>query len=767
MPTPEISKHMYIMPFPWPIACLIRRQSQRLSVSPPLIRCIVWLVLCLSALGHFVAAATQALADRVPHCVAAEPRTLLASIGGVEPRGWTPDGKQLLRLDVAVLDDPEPVCADLSERRLLLSWYAAPPVAVGEHWRLRVRARPPWGFQNPGGFDRERWFLAEGLDGAGTVQGGERLAPASAGVRERLRAFIGERLAPLDHAAWLRALAIGDAAGLSPEDWLRLRRTGTVHLLVVSGLHVGLVAALAFAVGRGLARTLPPLLRRWPAAWFGVVVALTSVVAYVWLVGAAVSALRAGVMSALGLIALVSGRRVSPFTWLGLAAWMVVALHPLSLLSVGFWLSFGAVAVLVTGFAGRWPRPGMVAGLVRAQCLMLIAMSPLLALTLGEVAPSAGLANLLAVPLVSACVVPPIIAALVSSLLHLPWADSLWRLADFNIWLLLAWLDAIVAFDPWPAPVSLARGLLALAAVAGLLLAPDWRFRLACLPLWGVGLLPPGARPADATLQVTVLDVGQGDAILVDTRHHRLLFDAGPRYASGFDIGQAVVLPALAGTGGLRLHRLILSHGDLDHAGGVPALLQRLPDAALHTNVPGFADHESRRPCYRGQSWTWDGIEFRVLHPPRGGYGLGNESSCVLLIEAGAERVLLTGDIGRATERLLVRTGLPTVSLLVAPHHGSNTSSSPTFLAALQPRQVVFSAGLGNRYGHPHPEVLHRYRAQGARVWITGETGALIWQSSAPDQMRSWRREVSSGWRFWVNTLPESVTWTEDRLYYD
>ena len=718
----------------------------------PFIRIMVWLALAALAAASLLDMRQAALAQRVPHCAAEHSRELLVSVAAAEPVAAATEAQPpRLSLLADVLQDEALRCR-LQGRRLRLNWYYPPPLQVGEVWRVVASVRVPWGHQNPGGFDYERWLMSQGIDGVGYVRSGELEHRALGGpnLRRQLRTRIAERAAPYPRGAHLRALATGDGQGLNDADWSLLRRTGTVHLLVVSGLHVGLVAMLGYLVGLGAARLAPWLLLWVPAGWLAAGFSLTAILAFVWLCGAEAPALRAGTMGVLGLLALAGGRRAPAASWLALAALVVVGASPLSVLSQGFWLSFGAVAALIAGFARLAPRPGWLAGLLRAQVLMLFAMTPLTAAVVGEIAPVAGLSNLFAVPWLSFVVVPLVMLALVAMILGLPLDWLAWSLADWSLGVLLGGLEALDRGSPHLAPIALWRGACSLVAFACALAAPSWRTRLACLPLWAAGLLAVQERPAWGEFKVQALDVGQGSALVVDTRQHRLLFDAGMRFPSGFDVGEAVVLPALAATGRRRLDLVIVSHSDLDHAGGVPAVLAGAEVAAVLGDLPGVA----AEPCVRGRRWTWDGVEFAILHPPIGYAAPGNDGSCVLQITAGKVRALFTGDITRRAERLLVEQGLAPVSLLIAPHHGSSTSSSRRFLEAANPAVVFVTAGWRNRYGHPHAAVLRRYRLQGASFWITGADGALFWSSAAPAAVRALRRQRLGGWRWWVNEPP-------------
>lgn len=712
-------------------------------------RC-AWLGAVLAAAVSFAVAMQQALAQRVPHCAADATRHLVVAVRKTD-RASADDGSERVRLNVEILDDEAPRCVDLAGRHLRLNWHFPPGLQPGEIWRLAAEVRSPWGYQSPGGFDYERWLMANRLSGTGYVRKGQRLATSEPTLRRAVHAEIAAGVAPFRNAGHLLGLAAGNSRWLTDDDWGLLRRTGTVHLLVISGLHVGLVAAIGLSIGFAVARLVPWCLPWWPAGWLAAAVSLGGVVAYVWLAGAGVPAVRAGVMSIFGVLAFVAGRNVSPWRWLALAALAVICVDPLAVLAHGFWLSFGAVALLIGSFVNRTPRHGWLGGLIRAQWLLVLGMTPLVAVIAGEAAPAAGVANLYAVPWVSLLVVPLVLVSLLASLIVPSLADIGWAGADAALSALLGFLNWLDTPGGYLLPISLLQAIACLIALACLLCAGNWRVLLVCLPLYAAGYRVLEQRPPHGEVRVLALDVGQGSAVLVDTRRHRLLYDTGARFASGFDLGEAVVLPAIAATGRQQLDGLVVSHGDVDHAGGAPGLLDRIGVASLIADVPGLGG----QPCYRGQRWSWDGVHFSVLHPPRGYAGQGNDRSCVLSVVANGGRLLLPGDIELKAERLLLARGLEPVDLLFMPHHGSITSSSRRFIEALRPGLAIAMAGHGNRYGHPHPAIARRYENIGARIWITGREGTLTWRSDRPDQIRALRHERRSAGYWWINEPPQ------------
>ena len=629
--------------------------------------------------------------------------------------------------------------------RLRLGWYGAPQVHAGERWRLAVKLKRPRGLVNPHAFDYEAWLLAQRIGATGTVKAGHLLQPASgaASWRDALRARLLQSPAQ-GRAGTIAALVLGDDTGLSAADWRVLQDTGTVHLLVISGQHIVLLAGLLYALVAGLAR-----LGWWPQRlpWLPCACALAfaGALGYGLLAGFEVPVRRACVMLAVVLLWRLRFRHLGVWTPLLLALNAVLLVEPLASLQAGFWLSFVAVALLALVFSGRLGRWTWWQSWWRAQWAMTLGLFPvLLALNL-PVSFSAPLANLLAVPWVSVLVVP--LALLGTLLLPLPWiGEALLWLAGGLLVVLFEVLGKLASL--WPAWVLFAPPLWAwLSGVAGalVLLLP------AGVPLRGLGLAlllpmlwPPLQHPLPGQARVLVLDVGQGSAVLVQTAEHALLYDAGPRNG-GFDQGARTVLPVLRHLGINRLDQLLLSHADSDHSGGAEAVFSGMPVSAVlsgeATELPLML---GARPCAEDASWAWDGVEFRLWRWQQAPEG--NPASCILRVSAGGESVLLTGDINQAAERALLQSGWPLRSdWLLAPHHGSRSSSSLACLKAVQAHAVVISRGNHNPYGHPHPQILARYRQQQLQIHDTVDEGALWIELGSRDAAHGMRNEA----RFW------------------
>ena len=710
---------------------------------------IAWPGLLVLGVGWTGAMAWQALELRWTTDASAEPLILVVEVDGLPQRGALAS-----RFAARVLEAPAEHRA-LVGRRLQVSWFADPPPELlpGEQWRLALRLRPPRGMRNPGGFDFERHALVQRIAAMGTVSGaGERLAPA--GGVDLLRARIAQHIEATGAAAprLLRGLAVGDTRGLEDADWDRLRLTGLSHLLAISGLHIGIVAGFAALWLRGLYWLFPALAIRLPLPQAAALAALFAAAGYAVLAGLSLPTLRSLLMLGVALAAVLlrrEGGLGQPLALSALALWL---LDPLSLLTPGYWLSLGGVFWLLACVPRGQGWRAALAGLGRAQLVLGLALMPLSAVFFGGSSLIGLPLNLLAVPWVTLLVVP----ALLLGILLLPWpllAAPCLQLAGHSmqgLWWLAgqaAALPSAYLYLPEPPPLVL---LLALPGLL-LLLAPRGVPGRGLAALLLLPLLWPARAPlADGEYRVDLLDVGQGLSVLVRTREHALLFDTGARSRGGFDLGDAVVVPALRALGLSRLDRILVSHGDIDHAGGLGAVRAAFPEARAWSGEPRRLGLER---CVAGSRWRWNGVDFSLLHPPEHFPELGNESSCVLRVEGAGGRSLLPGDIGEVVETRLLRAngdGLA-AELLVVPHHGSRSSSSPAFVAAVAPRWAAVAAGAGNRFGHPHEEVVERYRVAGSQVIETSMGGRAGWLFAAAG-VRLETLERRDRRRFWDST---------------
>ncbi|TVR58849.1 MAG: DNA internalization-related competence protein ComEC/Rec2 [Candidatus Competibacteraceae bacterium] len=657
--------------------------------------------------------------------------------------------------------------APLAGQRLRLSWWddagsdASPrgKLQVGDRWDFTVRLRSPRGLRNPGGFDYERWLYAKGIVATGSIRARpppRRLVEAERYPLDRYRQHLAERferhLSGHPQTPILIALTVGERGGMTSWQWEVFNRTGTTHLMAISGAHIGLVAGMVFALVWTLWSWIPWLTLRWPATRAAALAALLGAGGYTLLSGMSVPSRRAFLMLAVAMIALWVQRAPVPSRILALALLAVLLVDPGAPLQVGFWLSFGAVAAILYTVVGRWRERQGFRRTVGLQLSISLALLPLLLLFFQQFPLLSPLANLIAIPWVGSTVLPlsllAALAGLVSDALQgwlLDWAaltmDGLWQVLRW-----LARMPGLLWQRPEPPLWALA---LALPGVA-LLLAPRglpgrWLGLPLCLPL----LWPPVAAPAAGGFWFTLLEVGPGLATVVRTQNHVLVYDTGPRLGATLDAGRAVLVPFLRQQGVTEVDVLIVSHADSQHTGGVRSLRELLPVARILTSAPEQIFIDSAEACRAGQHWQWDGVTFQMLHPPESGFG-GDNASCVLKVTGQAGRVLLPGDIETAAELTLAATygsGLA-AEVLVAPHHGHRNLSTAAFLNAVQPDYILFSTGYRNRFGYPRPETVARYQTTGATLLDTAREGAITFrlEPGAALEPERYRREQRRYW---------------------
>ncbi len=633
------------------------------------------------------------------------------------------------------VDDDATQARPLRGRTLRLAWYdrnakARSELRAGQRWQFDARLRAPRGLRNPGGLDSERHALAQRIAASGYLRQPDQarlLAPGDG--LEAWREAMSERIGALDRPSsrFVRALALGDTRALDDGDWHVLRANGLTHLIAISGFHVGLVAGF-FAL---LARALwwlwsVALARRIPAQIAAAAAGLSGAVLYAAVAGFALPTVRTALM-----IAVVAGVRMfrRPLRMadsLALAAIAVLLVDPMAVLGAGFWLSFAGVAWLLW----RLPHGGgrLLHDFLSAQGVATVGLLPLSAVLFGQASLAGLLANLVAVPWWSLVVVPLSLLGLALEMLAPGSGAWAWNLAAtaFELsWPLFERLAATPLAVWWlsePAWFALPMALLG----AFWLLLPrgvpgKWLALLVWLPL----LWPDRHLPRHGEVELVVIDVGQGLSVQVRTARHVLLYDMGPAVRDGFDAGERAVVPTLHAMGVRRIDRFVVSHADNDHAGGLEAVgrVFATPDLVAPEGAP-LAD---TRPCVAGQAWDWDGVRFRFLHPAAYFPYLGNEASCVLRIEAAGASALLTGDIGEVVERILLRRDPVALraDVVTVPHHGSDGSSDPGFVAATGARHALVASGHGNRFGHPKPEIVARWVRAGALVHDTARAGAL------------------------------------------
>ena len=720
-------------------------------------RGILLKALCLG-LGFFWAAACahQRLADALP-----------AKWEGIDTRiiGVIASLPQPYERSVRFEFDVEHVLSEGARvpRHIALSWWGSPArdnlpptlpeLHPGERWQLTVRLRRPHGSANPHGFDYEAWLFERDIRATGYVRpksGNRRLAPMVhqpqywvEKARDALRARILQALQDRPYAGVIAALAIGDQRAIPQEQWQVFTRTGVNHLMSISGLHVTMVSGLVLAIAYWLWQRSARLTLWLPARKGAVLFGFAAALIYTLLAGFEVPAQRTLYMIAVMALALWFGRMSSASVVLAAALFVVTLLDPWAVLAPGFWLSFGAVAVILFVTAGRVTQPHWVAAWAHVQWAVTLGLIPPLLALFQQVSIVSPVANAFAIPVVSLVVVPLTLVGM-----RLPFDFVLLAAHEVMAWcmVLLEWMSA-VPDAVWQQHAPPAWTVVVAALGSAWLLLPRgfparWLGAVGFLPLFLI--LPP--KLEDGALKLTVLDVGQGLSVVAQTRHHALLYDTGPAFGPGADSGNRIIVPYLRAAGVRSLDGMVVSHDNADHTGGAASVLQALPVAwllsSLHDMDPLPLEAGQAFRCFAGQDWEWDGVRFEMLHPSRASYAgtriKDNDRSCMLRIVTRTRKVLLPADIQRKaeTELLSAHQGALHAHVLVAPHHGSKTSSTPEFVERVNPQVVIFPVGYRNRFGHPHEEVVDRYGAIGSRMYRTDRDGALTLVLSAAGSIR-------------------------------
>jgi competence protein ComEC len=768
------------------------------GASPALRVATLALAMTLAGSALATARAAARLGESLPH---AWEGVDIAVVGVVTSLPSRSAGFTRFELDV---ESVEPAQA-IVPRHVALSWQARPrsddparssgddhgsadeadrersPDALhaGARWRLAVRLKRPHATLNFAGFDAEAWLFERDLRAVGYVRDGPRNGIVDAvataplawvnRVRERLRERIERALADAPYRGVVVALTIGDQQAVPEAQWRVFSRTGVSHLISISGLHITVFATVVGALAAGLARRIASVTSRIPARKIGVATGAVAAALYTLLAGAEVPAQRTLVMLLVGAAGLLLARPLNAsLLWLWALA-VVIAIDPWAGVAPGFWLSFGAVGLLLYAGARRLapcrPRTWSarsVASLrdaAHAQWVVTVGLVPLTLALFQQVSLVAPLANAVAIPVVTFGVVFLALTGIVVPL------DILFVAAHATFAVLMRYLEWLASWPDasWqqhaPAPLAI------IVALAGILwvLAPRGVPGRAIgvvllLPLW----LERPPLPAPGTFRTTVLDVGQGLAVVVVTRDHAMLFDTGPRYGALSDAGGRIVVPNLRAMGVDRLDLMVVSHADSDHAGGALSVLDAMPVARVTSSLAAdnpinlrAAGAASR--CIAGAHWQWDGVRFDVLWPPAADYARDgvktNDLSCVVRIEGAGRRVLITGDIEARDERLLVESRAPLrADLLVVPHHGSRTSSTQAFIDAVAPSVAVMTSGYRNRFGHPRPDVVARYRDAGVRVLRSDADGAVEFVSNG-DARPPWRTARVAVRRYWHDDM--------------
>lgn len=653
---------------------------------------------------------------------------------------------------------------------------------VGERWQMTASFKKNHSTMNPHGFDFEAWAMSERLDASGTVKHKKSMAKLDYFVWqpkymvERARAdiqnYIQSVLKTDAHVGLLEALVMGDQSRISPEDWQVMLNTGTTHLMSISGLHISMLAGLMFSLSHFCWRRLPNLALRFPARKAATVIAMLTALSYALIAGFSIPTQRTLYMLIVFAIALWSSRQFVISQVLSIALIVVVIIDPWSVISAGFWLSFGAVAFLAYGFAGRIGTPSWLNAFLVSQWLITLGLMPVLLVLFNQISVVSPIANAIAIPLISFIVTP---LALVGGFLHI---DFLLHISHFFIEIGMVCLDflsqqpyalwhqqAPPSWTLWPAIF----GALWLLLPKGFPL--KWMGCIGFLPI--MCIMP--MQPAFGAMKVTVLDVSQGLSVVVQTHRHTFLYDAGNRYSAQNDAGKSVIVPFLRAEGIRQLDGLMISHQDTDHVGGLASVLSSIPTKWLSTSFDAnpYVDFLKLKPvlfhCNAKQSWHWEGVDFEVLYPMSTDdlkkrisiKGLStNDQSCVLKITSHYGSILLTGDIEKYAELALLNNAkakwMMRSDVMVAPHHGSKTSSRRDFIQAVSPSAAIFTVGYLNRYRHPNPEVMARYDQSKMNVYRSDYDGGISLNFDAPTSIRI-STARNDGRRYWHQVFSPSI----------
>ncbi len=663
-------------------------------------------------------------------------------------------------------------------KRLRLSWYERPPPELqsGEYWQMTVRLKPAHGSLNPGGFDYSAYLFANRIRATGYVRiknprehipDKDKFRPINQ-LRHRFDAFSSQQVG--DHSALLSALSVGLRNRMSDQQWLTLQNTGTTHLMAISGLHIGLVAALFYGITGFIWRHTLLTRTLYPSQKVSALGALAAGFIYAALAGFSLPTTRALWMLIATTVWLLSGINSSKWFGFGLVLATVLVIDSLASLSAGFWLSFLAVAIILYSYRQPatetksppalpitrrfWRKTQLILSRYSLiQVALFIGLAPVLLIFFQKLSIASLVANAIAIPIIGLIIVP---LALLSLALFAFGASTFsgFILGIANgvfetIWQLLDWLGG----QPWAilemgAPPWWVRILAALATLV-LFYPKPLRLRWLALVLLPLALIIKPERPADGSFWLTLLDVGQGLSAIVQTAHHTLVYDVGPKSEGGFDAGSSIVAPFLRHQGITTIDTLVISHGNQDHIGGLNSVLSQFPTTNRFTSITERVANSTS--CVSGMRWQWDQVSFEILHPTDTDRFSGNDASCVLLIKSDFGQALLTADIEASAESVLIKRHLASTlrsDVILVPHQGSKTSSSPAFIEATQPQLALINAGYLNHFGHPHPAVTKRYQQRSIPLLNTASEGAIhLHFNPTGIQIKTERRNRERYWR--------------------
>ncbi len=718
-----------------------------------LFRLTRWLAIALFAFTLTLSHSQHSLDDRLQSDYIAKPLTLQGRIITI------PDYQsRSVRFIFSPADPNLP-------RKIRLTWYQPYPKDLhsGQQWQLTVKLKPPYGMANPAGFDYEKWLFQQHIGATGYVRNTNNqqlLSSEHADIinttRQQIADAIAQHLPSYPYLGLIQALLTGIKHNIPDAQWATLTATGTNHLLAISGLHIGIAAAIGFFLFRWLWSIRAANLSLFPAQYMGALASIITATTYAALAGFSVPTQRALVMVVVLMLSQFSTKPTPHSHRLALAAILVLVIDPIAVLSPGFYLSFFAVAIILFVSQYRYPTPRWQ--WITLHLMITLGLTPILLLFFGQFSLIAPIANFFAVPFVSLIIIPLLFLATACLWLVPSIATFLFELAHELIAYLLFALTQLSALPlaQWQNNSHSFEALILIGIITFIILLPH---KLPMKGLAYLGLAPlfiasSHTKIADGNVKLTLLDVGQGLSAVIETQHHRLVFDAGAKFNHQFNAGEAIVLPYIKKQGADHIDTLIISHSDNDHRGGAEALLNGTTVNQLLTSQPESLP--GSQLCIAGQYWVWDNVKFELLNPPLGLKGNDNNLSCVLKVTGQHHSILLTGDIERETEqRLIQHYGQNLHSdILIAPHHGSKTSSTEEFIQAVRPEIVLFPASYLNRYHFPAQSVINRYQAIGAKQYSTAHHGALTLLSTSDENIEITRQRQDKR-KIWTTILTE------------
>lgn len=621
---------------------------------------------------------------------------------------------------------------------------------MGDTWQLLIRLKRIHGTQNPSAFDYEAWAFQKGIRATGSVINhsyNKMIShPVFSSLIHKLRRQLYEKIilySPHTQTSpWLMGLIMGERRGISQENWQVLRNTGTNHLMVIGGLHIGILAAFTHFIISWLWRRIPNGVFIAPAQYVGTCAALFIAIIYSSLSGFSIPTQRASIMLTVFSIAILSNRKIKAWNAWSLALFCVLLFNPMSVLIESFWLSFGTIALIIYGMSHRLFPSGIWWKWGRVQWIIGIGLIPLTLMLFQECSLVSFIANTIAIPWLGFTILPLCFLSAVFLTIYPAIGGLLLLLADKSLsglWLFLSWISH---FHFSSLKIIVPNIFIFLILMLGfiLMLLPAgvpgrWLGFIWILPV----LLYKPVKPQTGEYWLTLLDVGQGLSAVIQTKSHILVYDAGPKFDASIDMGESIVIPYLRTMNTKKLDMLMISHADNDHIGGAPAILQAFPQTHVKTSAPEHIHSPRVSNCKSGEEWVWDDVHFTLLYPMETWVNSRNDNSCVLLIDNGHHKTLLTGDIEKYAETTLL-TYLPEklkTDIIIAPHHGSKTSGSPKFISAVNPEIVLYATGYRNRYHFPHQSVITAYDNIHAKSFNTVDTGSIQFKMTKEKEISS------------------------------